>query len=241
MNALFRFLNNMDARAWRAIGVSLALFAGVLLIFALGRLGGAELVFDEDDLGAIEAWLESHERNLWAIPIVVLLFTLAGFIGAPQFALIALTVVAFDPVRGSIYAWIATLSAASVMFWLGRFIGADTLKRYGGDTVNRLSRFVGRNGFMASLTVRFVPLAPAVVVNMAAGVSHMRFVSFVAGTGLGSIPKIALVAFAGAGFKQVLEGGALLTVALLLIVAGAWLLIMLIARARLRKQNGIEP
>ncbi len=238
MNPVLRFLNSLDARAVRSIMVSLALFLSVLVIFLLGRIGGAEVVFDEDDAPLIE-WMKNNANSVWALPVAILIFTIAGFIGIPQFALIAGAVVAFGPMRGAVNAWIATVAAAGVMFWLGRVVGADTLRRYGGDTVNRLSRFIGRNGFWASLTVRFVPLAPAVIVNMAAGVSHMSFLPFVAGTGLGSIPKIALVAFAGQGLMQVLSGRSIGSAIALVAVAVGWLVIMLVVRARLRRQNGV--
>lgn len=239
MKALLNFINNMDARAVRTVFVSLGLFAGVLAIFLLGRLGGAEVVFDDDDAPVIN-WMKANADSPWALPATVVIFTIAAFIGVPQFALIAGAVVAFGPLRGAGNAWIATIIAASVMFWLGRFMGAETVRRYGGETVNRLSRFIGRNGFMASLTVRFVPLAPAVIVNMAAGVSHMRFFSFAAGTGIGSIPKIAVVAFLGQSLMEALGGGGLGSAMLLVGIAAVWLVVMLIARQRLRDKGPVE-
>lgn len=235
MQALLRFLGHMDARAARAIAVSLGLFVAVAVIIVIGK---TTAVFDEDDAPVI-TWMQENADSAWALPITILVFTLAAFLGAPQFALIAGAVVAFGPGRGAVNAWIATMAAASFMFWLGRWVGADTLRRYGGDTVNRMSRFIGRNGFLASLTVRFVPLAPAILVNMAAGVTAMRYAVFAAGTGLGIIPKIALVAFAGQGLLTVLQGGSWVLVLALLAAAGVWLIIMLAARRRLRAQEAV--
>ncbi len=236
MKAVLQFLNNMDARAARAVAVSLALFFAVALIFILGK---TTAIFDEDDAPLI-VWMQENADSPWALPATMVVFTVAGFLGAPQFALIAGAVVAFGATRGAVNAWVATMFAASTMFFLGRFLGADTLKRYGGETVNRLSRFIGRNGFVASLTVRFVPLAPAVMVNMAAGITHMRYLTFVAGTGLGIVPKIAFVAFAGQGLLTVLQGGDLAVALVLVTLAVVWLAVMLIARGRLRAQNGVQ-
>ena len=36
MRRLFRFLTNMDARAWRALAVSFVLFGGVGIVFLFG-------------------------------------------------------------------------------------------------------------------------------------------------------------------------------------------------------------
>ncbi len=73
--------------------------------------------------------------------------------------------------------------------------------------MKRFIEAVGKNGFLASLLVRLVPTAPFIVVNMAAGVTAMRFASFVAGTAIGIVPKIALTAFAGNAVVAALNGG----------------------------------
>jgi uncharacterized membrane protein YdjX (TVP38/TMEM64 family) len=96
---------------------------------------------------------------------------------------------------------------------------------------------VGRNGFTASLIVRLVPSAPFIVVNMAAGVTPMRFRDFVLGTGLGIIPKIALTAFAGNSIVQAMKGGGGQSLILLALAALIWLVTGLIARAWMKRRE----
>jgi uncharacterized membrane protein YdjX (TVP38/TMEM64 family) len=224
LDAVIRFFSNMDARAVRAVMISLGLFALVAVMFVVGRTG---LVDSE----TINAWLAATARHwYYALPATILAFTALAYIGAPQFALIAACVLAFGPWGGSVYAWIATMVSATATFYTGRFAGADVVRRYGGRTVNRISEFVGRNGFWASMIIRNVPSAPFIVVNMAAGVSRMTFVAFAAGTSIGIIPKIALVAFAGRGVIELVGGGSLWLAASALLAAGGWLGAMLIAR-----------
>lgn len=231
MNALIRFFTRMDARASRAVIVSLGLFATVAAVFLIGRF-----VLDIEP-GSVEQWFEQASREWYALPATIALFTLLAFVGAPQFALIAAAVFAFGPVQGFLYAWVATMVSATVDFWLGRFLGADVLRRYGGDTVNRISEFVGRNGFWASLIVRIVPSAPFIVVNMAAGVSRMSYFAFIAGAGVGVIPKTALVAFAGGGIMALFQGGNIWAAVILVVLAAAWLAAMLAARRWLRSTD----
>lgn len=236
MNRVLRFLNRMDARAARAVWVSLALFALVGAIFIIGRFGL------NIEPGSVEAWFEQAAGAWYALPATILLFTLLAFVGAPQFALIAAAVFAFGPVQGFLYAWVATMVSATVDFWLGRFLGADVVRRYGGETVNRISAFVGRNGFWASLIVRIVPSAPFIVVNMAAGVSRMSYFAFIAGAGVGVIPKTALVAFAGGSLIALFSGGDVWALVALAAVALAWIAVMLFARRLLRQGAGpIDP
>jgi uncharacterized membrane protein YdjX (TVP38/TMEM64 family) len=200
MRRIFAFLSNMDAQAWRALLVSFVLFGGVGVVFFFG----AQLLgFDGER--TLEGWLGAA-RGPWSLPVAVAAFAALAFVGTPQIVLIAAAVVAFGPVAGAAYSWIGTMVSALVGFYLGRTAGARTLERFSGEGVQRFTRLVGENGFLASLIVRLVPSAPFIVVNMAAGVTPMRALHFVAGTGIGIVPKIVLTAFAGASIVQVMRG-----------------------------------
>ena len=89
---------------------------------------------------------------------------------------------------------IGTIASSWLHFYIGRWGGSALVQRYGGNTLNRLSRFIGRNDFVASAIVRNVPVSAAIVVNMAFGASHAKFWRFIAGVAVGSVPKIAIVA-----------------------------------------------
>lgn len=231
MQAILDFILRMDARAARAIGVSLALFAVVGTVFLVGRL-----VLDVEP-GAAGDWFAEMAGRWYALPVTILVFIALSFLGAPQFGLMAAAIVAFGPVLGSAYAWIATLAAASVNFFMGRMFGARVLTRYGGDWANRISSFIGRNGLVAAMVVRWVPSGPFIVVNMGFGVARTPFWAFLTGTALGTAPKIIIVGLAGQSILAMLsEGKLLLGVALLVAVVG-WIGIMLLARKWLRRHR----
>jgi uncharacterized membrane protein YdjX (TVP38/TMEM64 family) len=200
MRRLFAFLSNMDAQAWRTLAVSFVLFGGVGVVFVFG----AQLL-GVDSERTLEGWLGAA-RGPWSLPVAVAAFAVLAFIGTPQIVLIAAAVVAFGPLTGAAYSWIGTMVSSMVGFYLGRAAGARVLERFSGGGVRRFMRLVGENGFLASLIVRLVPSAPFIVVNMAAGVTPMRVRDFVAGTGIGIVPKIALTAFAGASIVQLMKG-----------------------------------
>lgn len=232
MRRLLLFLTNMDAKAWRALAVSFVLFGGVGVVF----LFGAQVLGFEGE-ATIEEWLGLAADGPWALPAAVAAFALLAFLGVPQFVLIAAAVVAFGPWTGFAYSWIGTWVSALVGFGVGRLAGAGALRRFSGEGVLQFIELVGRNGFWASLIVRLVPSAPFIVVNMAAGVTPMRLTSFLAGTGLGIVPKIALTAFAGNSIVQVLRGEWAAHLPLLLGVAAAWLVIGWYARRWLKARE----
>lgn len=232
MDSFLRFITRLDSRAVRAVWITLALFALVAAVFVVGRF-----VLDIEQ-NSVRDWFSGASSQWYALPATIVLFTLLAFVGAPQFALIGAAVFAFGPVQGFMYSWIATMISASVNFWLGRFLGADTVRRYGGKTVNRISSFVGKNGFWASMIVRIVPSAPFIVVNMAAGVSRMGYFPFLAGLGLGVIPKTAVIAFFGGSLMALFAGGGWEAGLALAGAAMAWVGFMLYARKLLRSDDG---
>ena len=228
MRRLFAFLSNMDAQALRALAVSFVLFGGVGIVFFFGAQ-----VLGFDGERTLEGWLGAA-RGPWSLPVAVAAFAALAFVGTPQIVLIAAAVVAFGPVVGAAYSWIGTMVSALVGFYLGRSAGAKTLERFSGEGVQRFMRLVGENGFLASLIVRLVPSAPFIVVNMAAGVTPMRASHFVAGTGIGIVPKIVLTAFAGASILQLMRGEIGRHAWAIAAVAALWLAIGWFARRWLR-------
>ncbi len=186
---------------------------------------------------AVQACLGAGVHGPWALPAAVLGFSLLAFLGVPQFVLIAAAVVAFGPWLGFAYSWVGNLVSSTLGFYVGRRIGARVLRTHAGKGVNDFVDMIARNGFWASLVVRLVPSAPFVVVNMAAGVTPMAVSQFLAGTALGSIPKIALVAYAGNSAIHALNGGGPSRWIKLGAVAAAWLGMALAARAWLKREE----
>ena len=232
MKAFWAFFTQMDKQAVRALAVLVAMFGVVIFMVLIGR---EMLSLPESEFNR---FFENIRSSGYGLPLTILTFVLAAFLGAPQWALIAGVVLAFGPMTGAIYAWIATMVSASLDFGLGRWMGAERLQRYGGELVNRIVRIVRKNGLVTSFAVRFVPTGPFVLVNMAAGVSRMKFPSFFLGTALGIIPKIAIVALVAQGLISGAEGklvmGGFIGLALALIA------LMFLARKRLQPQVALD-
>ena len=236
MRRLLDFILNMEAARWRTLA------AGVLLLGAMAGLllaGKAMLGLDAEH--RMEAWLQGYSGGPMAFVATVALFVAAAFVGAPQFILIAACVVAFGPWFGFLYSWIATVVSAAVTYWLGRGPTARTLERYGGGTVERIRRFVGRNAFSASFIIRNVPSAPFIVVNMAFGAVRASFPAYLAGCALGVLPKTALVAFFGGAVAAAASGDGVWTSLILAGVALAWLGLMLLVREWVKRREMRAP
>ncbi len=190
---LERFLSTMDAKAWTSLGVSLALLAFVVLMFVYGQ-GWLQL----EQEGRLTGLLMRAASSPWAIVGVVSVYVLLALTGFPQILLFTATVIAFGPETGAIYSWFATMVSATFTFGLGHVFGGRWAKKLGGERAQATIDFLGRHAILASGLVRVVPSAPFIVVNAAAGAAHMSLWKYWVGTGIGIVPKIALVAAMGA-------------------------------------------
>lgn len=226
------FVNNMDERAWRAVAVTVVLFVVVGAMLVVGRL-----FYGPQIEAFIDYWLGGAERAHWGLPATILIFVLTAYVGAPQIVLIGACVVAFGPETGFWYAWIATIASGAVTYFTGQLSSAATLKRFGGATGGRFTRFMGKNGFLASFVVRFVPTAPFIVVNMAFGAARVNFWAFIGGLALGVLPKTAIVAFAGDGIMDALEGRLGSAAIMGAAAIALWLLVVVVVRRVVRPQD----
>ena len=232
MRQFLDLILNMEGRRWRA-----ALATALLLGLTLGLLAIGKTQLGLATEAKLEAWLQGYAGSPWAFAATVALFIAAAFIGAPQFILIAACVVAFGPSLGFFYSWAATVISAGFTYWLGRGPAARLIDRFGGRTMDRLKRFVGKNAFYASFMIRNVPSAPFIVVNMAFGATRAGFWSFLAGCALGVLPKTALVSFFGGAVVSAVSGDGVWTSLILAGVAVVWLAAMLGVRELVKRRE----
>lgn len=236
MKGIFRFLNRLDASVWRALIVTTLLLGSVLAVLAFGRL---VLFHGENEglLAQIQGLLEAMRSSPFALLIVIAVYCALAFVGTPQFGLIGATVLAFGPTLGFFYSWFATLVSSAMAFWIGRIFGMSMVRRYGGESILKLSRFMRKNDFIASAIVRNVPTAPAIVVNMAFGASEARFPLFLAGTAVGIVPKVLLIALFGQAVAQSMTGNPVFAGLSVLVMSLIWIPLMLYARSNLAKEK----
>ncbi|HYD32524.1 MAG TPA: VTT domain-containing protein [Azospirillaceae bacterium] len=132
-------------------------------------------------------------------PVVLIALYIAGGLAAfPVTVLIAATAIVYGPWWGFVTALAGATASAAVTFWIGRAVGARVVRRLAGPAVARVSRRLAERGIVTVAVLRIVPVAPFTVVNLVAGVSHLRFRDYLIGTVVGMAPgTLALSAFGG--------------------------------------------
>ena len=180
--------------------------ARAMLVASCALLGIGMLAL-EIEPAALAGWI-GQWRAIWGAPFLVVgIFTVLAFLGAPQVVLIAATLIAFGPIWGSGLSWCATMISASVGFLLGRWWGAERIARWSGPgLIGRVGEIVARNGMLSALIVRLIPTGPFAVINAALGACGISYRQFFLGTGVGIAPKILLIAAFGQALHEIAFG-----------------------------------
>lgn len=140
------------------------------------------------------AQLEEFARGPMAPLITVAGFLVGGLLVMPVLLLIAVTILAFGPWWGFLYAFIGMTVSAMFTFWIGRFLGRRVIDRLSGSRLYHVSRTLGSKGVLAVVTIRILPIAPFSIVNAVAGASHIKTKDFLLGTMIGEFPGLLSLA-----------------------------------------------
>jgi uncharacterized membrane protein YdjX (TVP38/TMEM64 family) len=171
-------------------------------------------------VAALQLWGQTYGPIFGALVV-----TLALLCAIPLSFLTIVVIVAFGAVHGFFIALTSAVLAAAITFELGKLLGHDVLIRLGGERVNAISHRLGKNGLLAVIAIRLVPIAPFAIVNMVVGTSHIRRRDMLLGTALGMTPGTLIMVFF---IDQILAAltrpsattGVLVALALVLILIG---------------------
>ncbi len=159
-------------------------------------------------------WITVRQLVQWAhlldnpsvmVPVVVGCYIVAGFLLIPITVLIGATALVLPPLPSFFCALGGSLISAVISYWVGRGLGQGAVQRLAGKRLGRLNRYLSRQGVLAMMIVRNLPLAPFTVINFFAGTTRIKFSHYVLGTVLGMAPGILAITFFTNGLMQFLK------------------------------------
>ena len=197
-----------------------ALLLLLLGIAVVAALIGAYLAYERWfpwEQAEIEEWIDGI--GVWG-PVVYIAIFAASMLFAPlptaPMPLIAAAV--FGPALGFLYTITATAIGSTVCFWIARRLGRPALGRLTSQrALDKIDELGERLGIRLLIILRLFPIAGVDYVSYAAGLTQMRFPTYIVISVLASSPILILAAVLG---DAVLERNReLLLGALLAIVA----------------------
>ncbi|TAL17963.1 MAG: DedA family protein [Aquabacterium sp.] len=136
-------------------------------------------------------------RDLLASPLggaaVLGAYVLAVLLAMPVYVLITAGALVFGPWPGMAYALGGMVLGAWFTYGIGRLTGARLIERMADDRFGLLLRRLQRRGLWTVVLIRFLPIAPFLLVNMTAGAVRVRQRDFVLGTFLGLLPGTVMI------------------------------------------------
>lgn len=173
-----------------------AVLIGFALLIYFWRTGAVEVLFAQINQDQISAWV--NKSGYWGPLIIVGLMTAAVVASPIPSAPIAIAAgAAYGQIFGTMYVIAGAFLGAMVAFYLSRWLGRKTIRRWFGAKIDK-----GLLGSQNALTAiiflsRLLPFVSFDVISYAAGLSVIHAWRFAAATLLGVIPMAFLLAHLG--------------------------------------------
>jgi uncharacterized membrane protein YdjX (TVP38/TMEM64 family) len=169
--------------------------------------------------------LSAFGRHLLSSPLGPLA-VLAGYVvavvaGMPVLLLAAVGALIFPPWPGILWCLSGMVAGAVVTYGIGRYTSAATVDTWTSGRLAPLAQHLNHRGLLTMILVRVLPLAPFIVVNIAAGALRVRLRDYVLGSYIGLLPAnlmfflfmdVLSQAWRSPGLSSYLSLGALLAV-----------------------------
>jgi len=144
------------------------------------------------------------DLGVWAPVGFIALNVGYNLLTLPAAAMTLLAGLLFGPLWGCVFNVIGATLGAAIAFSIARGLGREAIEARLGGRLRDLDAKLRARGFLSMLILRMVPILPFNFVSYGAGVTGVRFGSFVAATALGITPLVALYAFFGSAAGKAL-------------------------------------
>ena len=178
----------------------------------------------------------------WAILVYIAVYVFNTILIFPPNTPITLAAgLIFGAFWGGVWIMVSAVIGTSLAFFISRSLGRKSMEPLIQGRWEDVNERLGRNGFLAVLLLRLIPVLPFEILNYLCGLSKIAYWDFIAGTFLGLLPGAFLTAFIGGELGTVARWNDLLTPRIITAavlagaVVGVTLLITVIKRKSLWK------
>jgi uncharacterized membrane protein YdjX (TVP38/TMEM64 family) len=121
--------------------------------------------------------------------------------------LMIVAILAYGQIWGSVISLIAVITASTVGYSIGRYIGTELITSLLGEkTINKVISFLENYGFWAVAITRINPFLSNDAISFVAGIYKMNYWKFIFATLLGISPLIFLITLMGTNTDSLKSG-----------------------------------
>lgn len=123
----------------------------------------------------------------------------------PAFIITLVNAALFGWVLGAILSWASAMVGAALCFFIARIYGRDLVEKLvSKKLLNESNKYFDEYGTKTILVTRLLPFVSFDLISYAAGLTNMKFKSFLIATGIGQLPATIIYSYVGGN----LSGGA---------------------------------
>ncbi|WP_342527926.1 VTT domain-containing protein [Chryseomicrobium sp. FSL W7-1435] len=150
------------------------------------------------DVDRAQAYLTRNWAATLLLTFLIMLIqhTLTIF---PLLLVISMNVLVYGLTIGFLWSWFASVVSSAVVFYAVRYLVDDLVVR---KIPKSVTRSIEANSFLYVFQARIIPFIPTSLVNLAAGLSHVRFLPFITATALGNFIFFFLLALVSEGILE---------------------------------------
>ena len=186
----------MDRKQTRALVKGLVLLLTLIGVGVLLKTLSLENMADAD-------WIDQNIRGkgLAGLALFAGMGALFTGVGLPRQIIAFLAGYAYGFVMGTLMALFATAIGCGGAFFYARFLGQRFVTARLKGKIRGVDEFLKKKPFTMTLIIRFMPVGSNIATNLAAGVSSIKALPFLAGSTLGFLPQTLIFALLGSGFQ----------------------------------------
>ena len=181
------------ARPTDWLRVALPLLAVAVFVIIAWRHG----YFDLKDPQKLGAAAQKVQDIPWLGPIFVAVYAGLAMFAAPVSPLAYGAGAVFGVIRGTLFVMTASLIGACAGYWLARSAWSGVARRLLGRFHGKLRDLRHGNVFLTTMRFQLLPIMPFGIFNYGAGVAHLPFFPFIAGTAVGILPGTVAAVYVG--------------------------------------------
>lgn len=173
---------------------------GLIFITALVLMAVNHEEIKNINLELIQKFIKSY--GSFAAIVFILIFTLRTlFVVLPVSAMIVIGGSLFGR-YSFFYSMLALFLSASLAFYLSRYLGGEWLEKLLKGKVKHLNKKVDEHGFKILFTLRLICIPPYDVLNYAAGLTKVKYRTFISAICLGIVPEAFSLSIFGNSLKH---------------------------------------
>ncbi|WP_304068040.1 TVP38/TMEM64 family protein [Pedobacter glucosidilyticus] len=166
----------------------------------------AYTILTSDDTARIRNWVSTF--GLWGPIVLILAMVIQLFLMViPSIIIMVIAVLAYGPWLGSLITLAGIISAASIGYIVGDYLGdVGVEKLIGEKALQKIETFFKAYGLWTIIVFRASPFLSNDAISFVGGFVEMTYKRFIIATILGSTPLLILVAVFGQSIDQLKPG-----------------------------------